>query len=285
MKKIIFITGASTGIGKACAEQAVKDGNIVYAGYRKEVDSLDLIKSIPGIKTIKVDVTKEDDIDKAVQKIEIEHGKLDVLFNNAGIAIGAPVEFMPIEELKWVMDVNVTGQIMATQKFLPLLRKSSDGRIIFTSSISGFFSKPLIGAYAASKHAIEALADSLRLELNLWNIKVILLQPGTIKTPIWEKSIEYSNQLKEKMGELAQKYYGDLFKLVEVQAKKNSTDGVEVQEVVDAFMHALDSQNPKVRYLIGKDARIQYVVKKLTSEKARDAVVLKALSKLVKSVK
>lgn len=285
MKKIIFITGASTGIGKASADQAVKEGHIVYAGYRKEVDSLDLVKSIPGIKTIKVDITKEEDIERAVQKIEVEQGKLDVLFNNAGIAIGAPVEFLPIEELKWQMDVNVTGQIMVTQKFLPLLRKSNDARIIFTSSISGFFSKPLIGAYAASKHAIEALADSLRLELNPWNIKVVLLQPGTIKTPIWEKSIEYSHQLKAKMGEVAQKYYGDLFKLVEVQAKKNSTEGVEVQEVVEAFTHALNSDNPKVRYLIGKDARIQYVVKKITSEKARDGIVLKALAKLVKSVK
>ena len=189
-----------------------------------------------------LDVTQSEQVDIAYNHINSQNGELDLLFNNAGIATAGPCEFLPIEDFRWQLEVNVVAQLAITQKMLPLLRRSRDARIVFTSSISGFFAKPLIGAYVASKFALEGMADSLRMELAPWDIKVVLLQPGSIKTPIWEKSLKESEQLEKKMGPQAMEHYGDLIRVIKKSAKFNAVDGVDVSEVVKVFEHAITSK-------------------------------------------
>lgn len=284
MQKSILITGASTGIGLACAKACAAWGYKVYAGVRKNKDAKNLEALSPNIESLILDVTQSEHINKAYNHINSQNGELDLLLNNAGVAMAGPCEFLPIEDFRWQLEVNVVGQLAITQKMLPLLRKSKDARIVFTSSISGFFAKPLIGAYVASKFALEGMADSLRMELAPWNIKVALLQPGSIKTPIWEKSLKESEELEKKMGPLAMKYYGDLIEVIKKSAKLNADEGVDVSEVVKAFEQAITSKKPKTRYLVGSDAKAQSRVKKILPDKLSDKIIAKALKKRAQSV-
>jgi NAD(P)-dependent dehydrogenase (short-subunit alcohol dehydrogenase family) len=276
--KTILITGASSGIGFACAEAAAKVGHIVYAGCRKESDAEKLNTLHENIWPLTLDITKEAQINEAFEFIKEKHGHLDYLFNNAGVATLGPLEFIPLDEFRFQLEVNITAQLAVTQKMLPLLRKSSGARILFTSSISGFFSKPVLGAYAASKHGLEGMADSLRIELAPWDIKVILLQPGIVKTSIREKSLHTSKHSQVRMGEQAQKYYGKLIRIIEKTASEH--EGVDVSVVVAIFLDALTNFKPKIRYLVGENARKERFVKTFFGDKLKDYFIFKQLKKL-----
>lgn len=274
-KKYILITGASSGIGKISSLYVAQKGFQVLAGVRKQEDADKLIAENLDIIPIFIDVASQDSINTAAEQISAIVGEngLYGLVNNAGIAVAGPVEFLPIDRLRFQLEVNVIGQVNITQKMLPLIRKGG-GRIINISSIAGFTAFPFKGAYAASKHAIEALSDSLRRELRPWRIPVSIIEPGVIKTPIWEKSINLVEDIIKEMPQEAGKYYGKVYKkLLKRTVKLVERKGALPEEVAEAILHALTSKRPKTRYLVGKDAYfLAYCLTKLP-DRAIDSVI------------
>ena len=275
MRKIL-ITGASTGIGLTCAEYLADKNIHVYAGVRKEVDFERLSKLHKNIQPIKIDISNEVSIQNCYETIKSEVKDEDsfALLNNAGIVRAGPLEFIPISELKLQLDVNITDHVRVSQVFMPLLRKVRDGRLLFTGSQSGFFTSPLMGPYCASKHGIEAIADAFRQELALSsNIKVILIQPGQIKTPIWDKSLDKAHEIQEKYPANAIEFYGYAIPRIEARAKDAGINGAHADVVSKDVLKALSSSNPKTRYRQGRGANLSYLLKLLLSDKMRDRLI------------
>lgn len=269
MSKAILITGASTGIGFATALHFCKKGYIVYAGVRKSEDQEYLKKESQNLKgkiiPIILDVTNREHIHSAVQEIQNSGFSLKALINNAGIVVAAPLELLPAEELKKQFDVNVFGLIEVTKAFLPSLRKEK-GRIVNLSSIAGLTVTPVLSPYCASKHCVEVFSDALRVELAQDEIKVILIEPGSIKTPIWDKSKTNNLKiLKGKNPELEMHYeklINGFLKLFE-----GAKDGaIPVEKVVDAIEKAVENKNPSPRYLVGFDAHVALMLFKLPTQ-------------------
>ncbi|MEK7693262.1 MAG: SDR family oxidoreductase, partial [Chloroflexota bacterium] len=184
----VVITGASTGIGEACALHLDALGWRVFAGVRKGADGEALQrKASARLIPVRIDVTDQASIASACDAVAQELGArgLDGLVNNAGIAVAAPLEFVPIDDLRRQLEINVIGQIAVTQAFLALIR-TARGRIVNIGSVSGKLATPFTGPYSASKFAMEALTDALRIELRPWKIEVSIVEPGSIATPIWE---------------------------------------------------------------------------------------------------
>lgn len=256
MTRYILITGASSGIGRTTALMLAENGFTVFAGVRKEQDALDIKRE--NIIPVFIDVTDERLVGEAFGTIEETVGEsgLYALVNNAGIAVAGPMEFLPIEKLRHQLEINVIGQVRVTQTFLPLVRKAH-GRIVNISSIAGFTAFPFKGAYSASKHAFEAVSDSLRRELKQWDIQVSLVQPGIVKTPIWNRSLELFSQTICEMDEYARNYYGNYCDpLIEKMKKKVEKLAIPSERVAESVFKALNDKNPKTRYLVGKDAHL-----------------------------
>jgi len=252
----LLITGASTGIGRACAYYLDEMGYQVFAGVRQLSDG-EALKSQASdrLTPVLLDVTDEGTIARALRQVQDGVGSgLVGLVNNAGIAAAAPLEFIPLDVLRRQMEVNVIGQVAVTQAFLPLLRQSV-GRVVFISSISGRVASPLLGPYAASKFALEALADTLRRELYPWGLKVSVVEPGRVDTPIWEKSVAAADGLVERLPAEAHALYGAMFARNRLSALRPYR-GAPVEAVARAVAHALTSRRPKTRYLVGRDARL-----------------------------
>ncbi len=254
--KYIFITGASSGIGKTTAIMLAQKGFHVLAGVRKEEDFNCLNNENSNITAVYIDVAYPNSVDEAYGRIlEIIGDKgLYAIVNNAGIAVAGPLEFLPLDKLKLQLNVNVIGQLNVIQKMLPLIRKGQ-GRIVNISSVAGFSVFPFNGAYAVSKHSVEAFSDCLRRELSPWKIPVSIIEPGVIKTPIWEKSINLVRNTIGEMPQEAEQYYGAVYKNLEDKMMKRVKEkGTSPEEVAKAIIHAVTAKNPKTRYLVGKDA-------------------------------
>lgn len=255
-----LVTGASSGIGAACAARLVSAGWHVFAGVRHADDAP------TGTEEVLLDVTDEGQIGAAAERIDA----LDALVNNAGIAISMPLEFIPLDELRRQLEVNVVGQVAVTQALLPQLRRSR-GRIVFVGSIAGRSALPFLGAYAASKHSLEAIADTWRVELRPFGIGVSLVEPGTIRTPIWEKSAELAGSLangaQPQLGEL----YGERIAAFGRVAAARGAKGGSVESVVHAVEEALTRERPRTRRLVGRDAKIRSGIERLP-DRIRDSV-------------
>jgi NAD(P)-dependent dehydrogenase (short-subunit alcohol dehydrogenase family) len=247
----VLVTGASTGIGRATAEELERRGHTVHAGTRDWLD-----------------VTSAADIAAAVERV----GPLDALVNNAGIAVTTPVEHAPLDQLRRQLEVNVVAQIAVTQAFLPALR-SAGGRIVNLSSISGRMALPLYGPYAASKYALEALSDSLRRELRGSGVRVILIEPGAIRTPIWRKGVADADAIWEGMPAEARERYGTLQQKIRGFAERAAEEADPPETVARVIADALETPRPRTRYLIGRDARIQAALARVLPDRALDAVL------------
>jgi NAD(P)-dependent dehydrogenase (short-subunit alcohol dehydrogenase family) len=193
--------------------------------------------------------------------------------NNAGITVAGPVEFLPIDDIRWQFEVNFLGPIAVTQAFIPLLREAQ-GRIVNMSSIGGRFSAPYVSAYNASKFAMEAWSDSLRIELTPWNIDVSVVEPGNIKTPIWEKGIKEGLDRRKQLPKEAEDLYGPVLDGLVAYATKQGETGIPAQKVANAVLHALTSDKPKTRYLVGPDAKQQAFIARWLPDRIRDKLVL-----------
>jgi short-subunit dehydrogenase len=271
--KWVLITGSSTGIGRATAEYLASHDFNVYGGVRKEKD-YQALKKIQNITPIKLDVTLEDSIQKAYEDIKKNKTSLHALVNNAGIARAGPLMDLSIKDLYEQFEVNLFGVHRVTKKFFPLLQKTK-GRIIMISSDSGFFATPFFGPYCSSKFALEGYSDSLRRELILCGMKVILIQPGRVTTPIWEKGEALLEQEKES---IFIKYAKEMGKEA---IEKGKTKGLNPKEVAKTVYEALTTQKPKLRYLIAPST-IKYRLIKLFPEKLVDKLVNKEFEKIEK---
>lgn len=274
----VVVTGASTGIGNACALKLDAAGFRVFAGVRKDADAEALRKAASERLTpIRLDVTDATQIAQAAEQVRAAVGEegLAGLVNNAGIGVGGPLEFVPIDELRRQFDVNVIGLVAVTQAFLALLRQGR-GRIVNMGSVSGRVAMAFVGPYAASKHALEALSDSLRMELKPWGIHVALIEPGVIATPIWQKSREAGDALRKAIPEEGLQLYSQVIERFEEEIRKVERAGHPPEVVADAVHHALTAARPRTRYLVGKAARLQVCLSHLP-DRLRDALLLRAM--------
>jgi short-subunit dehydrogenase len=279
-EKSVLITGASTGIGKACALHLDKIGFKVFAGVRKQADADNLKNEASGnLEAVILDVTNSQSIKDAADYIrQATDGNLFGLVNNAGIGRSGALEITPMDEIRKLMDVNVFGLLEVTQIFIPMLRKSK-GRIVNIGSTASYLPTPNGCAYSASKFAVRAATDALRLELFPFGIKVMLVSPGAVESAIWEKRTKYKEEMRKTVNpELAELYaplqkFGD--RLSE-QLKK--IPAIEVAKVVRA---ALNSQKPKPYYIVGKDARSAAKAARLP-KRILDWIILKRIEKLGK---
>jgi len=269
----VLVTGASTGIGEATVMHLRELGFSPIAAVRKDEDAERLEGS--GLRTTRIDVTDADQIAAAREALGDE--PLAGLVNNAGIAVAAPLEFLPIDRLRQQLEINLIGQMAVTQAFLPALRRGG-GRIVNVSSIGGRVGLPLVGAYNASKFGLEGLSDSLRRELRPQGVDVILIEPGGVKTPIWKKGQELADEMLEDVPPEAERLYGRLIAAVRTGTQRIAREtGIEPSEVAEVIGRALTSSRPRARYLVGNDAKQRAVVAKLLPARVMDRLISRAL--------
>jgi NAD(P)-dependent dehydrogenase (short-subunit alcohol dehydrogenase family) len=277
-RRAVLVTGASTGIGHACALGFDKAGWQVFAGVRREQDADALrAEASPSLTPLLMDVTDAAAIERAAAAIgDAAPGGLAGLVNNAGVSTGGPLEFLPMSVIREAMEVNYFGQIAVTQAMLPLIRRGS-GRIVNIGSIGGRNATGFLGPYAASKHAIEAFTDSLRQELRPWGIWVSVIEPGAVATPIWEKGARTREQLLESMPPAALELYRPVVDAMPRVLARQAKSGVPPERVFERVQHALTSPRPKPRYLVGPEARIQLALRTLLPTRTFDALIARFL--------
>jgi NAD(P)-dependent dehydrogenase (short-subunit alcohol dehydrogenase family) len=281
---LALVTGASAGIGRATALRLAGNGWTVLAGVREQAAGERLVEEASGGRLIALalEVTDAAQIARARERVQEEaaragsssRGGLDALINNAGIGVSGPLELVSAEDLRRQFDVNVLAQVAVTQAMLPALRQAH-GRIVFVSSIGGRVAMAFTAPYAASKHAIEAFGDALRVELRSSHVRVALIEPGAVATPIWDKS-------RAQLGRVSvppelEEAYGKVPAAMDRVMSNSARRGVPVEVVATAIERALTARRMRARYVIGRDARAMLLAKRLLPEPLFDRVARRAL--------
>jgi NAD(P)-dependent dehydrogenase (short-subunit alcohol dehydrogenase family) len=269
----VLVTGASTGIGRACALRLDRGGHCVYAGIRREEDEKRLREQASDrLSPVLLDVTDEAQVTAVAKQIREEVGALQGLVNNAGVAKGGPLEYLPLELWREQLEVNVIGQVALTRAVLPLIRAGM-GRVVFIGSIGGKVATPLMGPYCASKFAVEAIGESLRHELRPWGIGVSVIEPGAIKTAIWDKGRREADRLEAELPTEARERYADHIVAIRKGIDMQDRQGIQPDRVASAVEHALFSKHPRTRYLVGIDARVQSALVRFLPDRARETII------------
>jgi NAD(P)-dependent dehydrogenase (short-subunit alcohol dehydrogenase family) len=282
---LALITGASTGIGRATALRLAASGWTVLAGVREEAAGdrlLEESRAAGRLIPLVVDVTDASQVAEAAEQVREQaarsgvsaRGGLDALVNNAGIGIGGPLELVSADDLRRQFDVNVFAQVAVTQAMLPALRVAR-GRIVFVSSIGGRVAMAFTAPYAASKHAIEALGDALRVELRSSGVRVALVEPGSVATPIWDKSRAEADRVV--IPPELQDVYGRIPAAMDKVLEDTARRGVPPERVAETIERALTSPRMKARYVVGTDAKAMLIVKRLLPDLVFDRVARRAL--------
>ncbi len=278
---LALITGASTGIGRACALRLASGGWTVLAGVRDPQVGERLAAQAPAgrVLPLELEVTDAEQIAAAARRVGAERGAsvpggLDALINNAGIGLGGPLELVSDEDLRRQFDVNFFAQLAVTRALLGALR-TARGRIVFVSSIGGRVSMAYNGPYSASKFAIEAAADALRVELHSSGIQVALLEPGSVATPIWDKSRGEVERLTIPPELAAQ--YGHVPAAIDKMLLGTAERGIAPEVVAETVQRALQARRMRARYLIGRDARVMLLARRLLPDHLFDRVTRRAL--------
>jgi NAD(P)-dependent dehydrogenase (short-subunit alcohol dehydrogenase family) len=275
----VVVTGASTGIGRAIVKRLAGDGTRVFAAVR----DLTTVDAHPLVTAIRLDVTSAEEAREAAETVAAALGgdRLRGVVNNAGVAVGGPLEFVDLDKVRRQLEVNVIGQLAVTQAFVPILRDQGppDPRIVFTSSIGGRVAAPFVGPYAASKHALNGLAESLRRELLPWGFRVSVLAPATVSTPIWDKATDQVTDTIDGMPAHAIDLYGESIKSMKSIVAGANDAGIPPSEVADAAHHALFSRRPKAEYLIGREAKMMAAASTLMPYRLFDKAVLREMGR------
>jgi NAD(P)-dependent dehydrogenase (short-subunit alcohol dehydrogenase family) len=285
---LAVITGASTGIGRASALRLTASGWTVLAGVRDPAAGERLVaeagaRTGPGssgrLLPLALEVTDAAQVAAAAARVEQEtaaspRGGLDALVNNAGIAIGGALELISAEDLHKQFDVNVFAQVAVTQAMLPALRRAR-GRIVFVSSIGGRVAMGFTAPYAASKHALEAIGDALRVELYRSHVQVALIEPGSVATPIWDKgrAIAASMDIPPEF----EQFYGNVPAAMDKVMSDTARRGVPAELVAATIERALSARRMRARYVVGRDARVMLALRALLPDRAFDRVARLAL--------
>jgi NAD(P)-dependent dehydrogenase (short-subunit alcohol dehydrogenase family) len=280
---VALITGASTGIGRATALRLARGGWTVLAGLR-DPEAGERLAQEPGadgrITALTLDVTDAAQIEEAARGVgearsgQAVSGGLDALVNNAGIGVGGPLELVSLEDMRRPFEVNVVAQVAVTQAMLPALRRAR-GRVIFISSVGGRVATPFLAPYAASKHAVEAIADALRLELVSSGVDVALIEPGSVATPIWDKGREEAERV-DVPAEL-QAQYGHVPAAMERVLEETARRGIPPDQVAETIERALTARRMRTRYVVGRDAKAMLMIRRLLPDRAFDRVLRRAL--------
>jgi NAD(P)-dependent dehydrogenase (short-subunit alcohol dehydrogenase family) len=269
----VLVTGASTGIGEATVLHLKALGFHAVGAVRKDEDAERL--EARGVRTVRIDVTDPDQI--AAARDEIGEVALAGLVNNAGIAVAAPLEFLPVDRFRQQLEINLIGQMAVTQAFLPALRRGG-GRIVMVSSIGGRVALPLVSAYNASKFGLEGMSDSLRRELRSHGVDVILVEPGGVKTPIWTKAEKLADDMLEDLPPEAERLYGKLIEAVRAGTQRIAREtGSEPIAVAEVIGEALTAGRPRTRYLVGRDAKMRAAMSRVLPDRVMDRMIGRAL--------
>ena len=272
-QKAVLITGANSGIGLATAEYLAAHGFHVYAGAR-DLSTLEGLSKNLNITPVKLDVTNTADIIEVKRIIEEKGTGLFGLVNNAGIAKAGALMDVSVEDLRTQFEVNLFGVHQITQAMFPLLLKTK-GRIVMMSSDSGFFATPFFGPYCSSKFALEGYSDSLRREITPYGVKVIIIEPGRITTPIWDKGEKILNKYADSLFAMEAKAIG------EYAIRKGKTTGLAPIEVAKTVYHVLIAANPKLRYIVAEN-KLKYQMIKILPASYVDKLAMKKVQKVVK---
>lgn len=284
-RKNIVITGCSSGFGRISTFELARRGWHVFATVRKVSDQEELNAEATrqgcatNVTPLLCDITDEQQVATLAQQIEVhlrqesDTPHLHALLNNAGTAYGAPLELLPLDDLRSQIEVNAIAHLGVIQAFLPLL-KPAHGTIINISSVAGRFSSPVTGAYSASKYALEAISDALRFELHPFNIRVVLIEPASSPTNIWNTSIERSRWLNEYKGGS----YGKLLNTFEKLATRSSRKGFPPRLVADTVVRILESDKPRARYVVPRSATLLTLARRLLPDFAWDALLHRVLN-------
>ncbi len=250
-QRAVLVTGASTGIGRAIALALDAEGFQVFAGVRKQADGTALSQeATPALIPVLLDVTDGFSIARAVEAVAAQtDSELYGLVNNAGVGLGGPLELVPISETRKLMEVNVIGLLATTQAFAPLLRKAR-GRVVNIGSLAGIIAMPGASSYAASKFAVQAITDSLRLELEPFGILVTVVDPGAIESALWEKGKAQKKAILDAAPQELKELYAPLIELGK-RLGENPRGILPASRVAEDVVHALTSKKPKARYLVG----------------------------------
>jgi NAD(P)-dependent dehydrogenase (short-subunit alcohol dehydrogenase family) len=270
-----LITGASTGIGRATALRLAASGWTVLAGVRKTADG-EALTAAGGerVLPVQLDVTDPAQIEQAAERVsEIAPGGLDALVNNAGSATGGPLELLALDDLRRQFDVNFFGHVAVTQALLGALRRAR-GRIVLISSIGGLVTTPYMSPYHASKYALEAVGNALRMELVRSGIQVALIEPGSVATPIWEKN---RGQVDFPVPEGLREQYGHVPAAMARTLQSTASRGIPPERVAQAIERALTAKRMRARYLVGRDAHVMAWAGRLLPDRVFDGLVRRAV--------
>jgi NAD(P)-dependent dehydrogenase (short-subunit alcohol dehydrogenase family) len=274
--KQVLITGSSTGIGRAAAQELVAYGYHVFGSVRREADAAELQAQLgQNFTPLLFDVTDEAAIKAAADRVadQLTGQSLCGLINNAGVGGGGPLMHQPVAEVRRMFEINVLGVIAVTQAFLPLLgarqpRSQSPGRIINVSSVGGKITPPFLGAYSGSKHALKAMSNALRRELAIYGIDVIVIEPGSVKTAIWDKAEQEGFAAK-----YADTIYGPIAVRFEQAFIAQGRAGVGPEVVAGVIRRALESPQPKSRYALPDDPIQGWLLPRLLPDRWLDRLI------------
>jgi NAD(P)-dependent dehydrogenase (short-subunit alcohol dehydrogenase family) len=258
-RRAVVVTGASTGIGRATVFELVGAGFHVFGTVRREADAESLRQQFPKfVKPLTMDLLDEDSV-RAAGEVVNAAGPLFGLVNNAGAALPGPLEAIPIEVFRRQIEINLTAQLLVTQVMLPALHRSADevgdARIIMIGSISGRLSGPMLGGYGAAKHGLAGLSSSLRAELAPFKIKVVLIEPGAIATPIWDRGRDAADQVQSQNPEINVRYSQQIEAAAKV-ANRLARSGLDASVAAKVILDALQDDNPRPRQVVGREAKV-----------------------------
>jgi NAD(P)-dependent dehydrogenase (short-subunit alcohol dehydrogenase family) len=229
------------------------------------------------LEPLMLDVLDREAIAAAAERVGAEPGGLDGLVDNAGAAVAGPLEALPIEDFRRQVELNLTAQLAVTQAMLPAIR-TARGRVVLISSVGGRVALPMTGAYHAAKFGLEGLGDSLRQELAPWGIKVVLIEPGTIDTPIWSRGEEDADRIFAKASPRTRELYGAMVERYRQVVHEAAERGVPPEKVAARIEHALEASSPRARYLVGLDAQVMARAKRLVPTPVFDRLVARAMA-------
>ena len=270
----VVVTGASTGIGAASARELARRGFHVLAGVRRDRDA-DALRA-PGIEPVILDITRPEHIAELGERVDARAGGLGALVNNAAVSANAPVETLPLDEWRRLFEVNLFGHVAVTQALLPALLRSS-GRVVNISSVGGRVAQATYGPYAGTKFALEAVSDALRRELAPLGVRVVVVEPGAVRTEMAGRGIATTSGLAAAMSPEQRRRYGPLVTAITAQTAAFTGRGTSAEDAARVIAKAVTAGKPRTRYTIGRDAALLTCLSRVLTDRMLDRVSALAL--------
>ncbi|GLY07952.1 MULTISPECIES: SDR family NAD(P)-dependent oxidoreductase [Actinoplanes] len=268
--KLVVVTGASTGMGAAAARELARRGFHVLAGVRRDSDG-DAIRAA-GVEPVILDITEPEHVAALAARIAADTRAVHALVNNAGIQVNGPVEALPMEQWRWVFEVNLFGHIAVTQALLPALLRSR-GRVINISSIGGRAAMATYGAYAGAKFALEAVSDSLRREVAPLGVDVIVVEPGGVRTEMAARGVATANDLAARMTPEQAERYDGLVRANNALMSSGTASGLTAEAAARVVVKAVTTRRPRSRYTAGRDAAMIIPLTRILSDRTLDRIL------------